>query len=109
MLSCAPWASNEARRRWTGCEAQMTHARAILWAQWRTTRNVYLRSNATRSSAMVAGVFALMWYGMWAAGAFLLARVLANPVSEAPLERSFPDALLLMFLYWQVVPLLLAA
>jgi ABC-2 type transport system permease protein len=71
-------------------------------------RNLYPRS-AGGSGAAWASAIGLIWYGSWAAASFLVARVSANPDSAGRLEASFPDILLLMFLYWQVVPLLMAA
>jgi ABC-2 type transport system permease protein len=81
----------------------MNQARAILWAQWRTARNVYARGGVGLAAAIGAA-----WYGFWLLAAAAMARLAANP-NLGPLNTVLPGGLLLMFLYWQVVPLLLAA
>src|ERR1700674_4912409 len=82
----------------------MEQARAILWAQWRTLANFYPRSGPAWTS-----VLTLVWYGVWAAAAVAFARVFRDPQSLPVIQTALPGGLLLMFLYWQVVPLLLAA
>lgn len=82
----------------------MEQARAILWAQWRTLANFYPRGGAAWTS-----VVTLVWYGLWAAVAVAFARVFSDPQSLPVIRAALPGGLLLMFLYWQVVPLLLAA
>jgi ABC-2 type transport system permease protein len=81
----------------------MTHAGAIIWAQWRT----FLHFNPRRGMAWSA-VVNLIWYGLWAGAAYSFLRVFSNP-AEVPIIRiALPGGLLLIFLYWQVVPLMLA-
>jgi ABC-2 type transport system permease protein len=82
----------------------MRNAGAILWAQWRTVRNSYPRAGA----AWTAGVGAL-WYGFWILAAVAGARLIADPSNDPLLKTSLAGSLLLMFLYWQVVPLMMAA
>ena len=82
----------------------MKHARAILWAQWRTQRNSYLRGGAAWTT-----VIGVIWYGMWAVAAIAVASVTSNPDNVNLLRASLPGGLVLVFLYWQVVPLLMAA
>src|SRR5579863_4362575 len=82
----------------------MEQARAILWAQWRTLANFYPYRGAAWTSAIT-----LVWYGLWAAAALAFARVFSDPQSLPIIRAALPGGLLLMFLYWQVVPLLLAA
>ena len=82
----------------------MNQTWAILWVQWRTMRNYYPRAGVAWS-VIVGG----LWYGLWVAVAAIVARVMASPGSSSFLETALPGALFLMFLYWQVVPLLLAA
>jgi ABC-2 type transport system permease protein len=84
-------------------ESIMTQAGAILWAQWRTLYNFYPR----RGVAWTA-VVGVIWYGLWTVAAIAFLRVFSNP-DELPVIRiALPGGLLLLFLYWQVVPLLLA-
>jgi ABC-2 type transport system permease protein len=82
----------------------MKHARAILWAQWRTLRNFYPRGGAVWSA-----VVQFAWYGGWTLAAAAVARVMASPQSVGLIETALPGGLVLVFLYWQVVPLLMAA
>lgn len=82
----------------------MNHARAILWAQWRTLRNFY-----PRSGIAWATIIGALWYGAWLVAATVVARILADPADLELIRIALPGGLLLVFLYWQVVPLLLAA
>jgi ABC-2 type transport system permease protein len=81
----------------------MSQARAILWAQWRTLRNFYPRSGVGWAAVIGAG-----WYGFWLLAAIATARLAANSNLGA-MKAVLPGGLLLMFLYWLVVPLLMAA
>jgi len=81
----------------------MTQIGAIVWAQWRTLYHFYPHRGVAWSA-----VVGLMWYGLWTAAAFAFLRVFSNP-NDVPIIRvALPGGLLLMFLYWQVVPLMLA-
>jgi len=82
----------------------MHHARAILWAQWRTVRNFYPRGGIAWTA--VIGVF---WYGFWLLASFAGSQLAANPANLNLLRTALPGALLIVVLYWQVVPLLMAA
>ena len=81
----------------------MNQLGTILWAQWLSFRSVFPRAGAW---TFVVG---FLWYGVWTAAAVLVARVVANP-SELPLlHAALPGALVLIVLYWQVVPILMSA
>ena len=82
----------------------MKHARAILWAQWRTLRNFYPRAGVAWAS-----IIGFLWYGTWLVAAIAVARLLAAPDNLELVRSALPGGLLLVFLYWQVVPLLMAA
>jgi ABC-2 type transport system permease protein len=82
----------------------MKHARAILWAQWRTQRNSYLRGGAAWTTAI-----GVVWYGMWVVAAVAVASLTGHPENVNLLRAALPGGLLLVFLYWQLVPLLMAA
>src|SRR5262245_46305637 len=82
----------------------MHQALAILWAQWRTLRNFNPRAGAAWTA-----ILGTIWYGAWTLGSFGVARVVASPTSREFLATALPGLLLLMFLYWQLAPLLLAA
>ena len=82
----------------------MNQARAILWAQFRVFRNFYPRRGRVPWVLLVS----LFWYGAWAFFAGLIAIALAEP-DITTIADSFPAALLLILLYWQIIPLLMAA
>ncbi len=82
----------------------MTQARAILWAQWRTLRNFQPRGGAGWTA-----LIGIVWYGMWVIVSIAAARLIASPSNLGFLRVALPGALLIVFLYWQVVPLLMAA
>ncbi|MEO8050071.1 MAG: hypothetical protein ABI833_06605, partial [Acidobacteriota bacterium] len=81
----------------------MTHIGAIAWAQWRT----FWHFHPGRGVAWPA-VVSLIWYGLWAGAAFAFMRVFSNPAEVEVIRIALPGGLLLIFLYWQVVPLMLA-
>ncbi len=80
-------------------------SRAILWAQWKSTYHVYANpaGNGNFFSAIVTG----LWYLVWVVSATAVGVFLANPANLKISISIFPAALLLVFLYWQVVPILL--
>jgi len=81
----------------------MTHAGAVIWAQWRTLCHFHPRRGIAWSAAV-----SLIWYGLWAGAAYSLLRVFSNPAEVPVIRIALPGGLLLIFLYWQVVPLMLA-
>ena len=50
-----------------------------------------------------------MWYGAWLVAAVAAARILSDEANLDLIHTALPGGLLLVFLYWQVVPLLMAA
>src|ERR1051326_6732990 len=78
----------------------MNQAGAILWAQWRATRNFFPR----RGIAWTAAVGAI-WYGVW----LVVSLSVMLLTSSAMVASTLAGILLLIFLYWQVVPVLMAA
>jgi len=72
----------------------MKHARAFLWAQWRTVRNFYPRAGA----AWTAGIGAV-WYGVWILASIATARLSGDPENIAFVRTALPGGLLLIFLY----------
>jgi ABC-2 type transport system permease protein len=82
----------------------MAFARAILWAQWRTLRNFYPRGGVAWTT--IVGV---IWYGLWTIAALALLRVFRESGDAATLQNVLPSGLLLVFLYWQLIPLLMAS
>jgi ABC-2 type transport system permease protein len=84
----------------------MTHARAILWAQWRTTLRTFNRRGGGAGWATLIGA---IWYGVWLVAAVATARLLSDVNNLELIRSALPGGLLLVFLYWQVMPLLIAA
>jgi ABC-2 type transport system permease protein len=82
----------------------MNQARAILWAQWRTLMNFYPRGGVAWTAVIGAG-----WYVCWSVAAIVTARLAANPDNLGTVKTVLNGGLLLVFLYWQVMPLLMAA
>jgi ABC-2 type transport system permease protein len=85
--------------------ALTARARAILWAQWRTLQNTFRRGGGVAWTAIVG----LIWYGLWLSAAVIAAKLAAQPGNIPLLYGGLPAILLLVFLYWQVIPLLMAA
>ena len=77
----------------------MNQARAILWAQWRILRNRF----PSRSVGWTA-IVSVLWYGLWIAIAFAVMLLTSSPIGG-----SLSGVFLVVFLYWQVVPVLVAA
>jgi ABC-2 type transport system permease protein len=82
-------------------------ARAIVWAQWRTARNYIPRSN--KAGLIFSGVLLAFWYAGFGFLAVLAAIFLANPDEVGFVRRVFPTVLLMCFLYWQLIPILMAS
>ena len=76
--------------------------RAIAWAQFRIARNHLPRTSV---GSVLMWMLSLLWYGIYAALAIVLASRLPD-TSIPELQRWTPPALLGVFLFWQVVPLL---
>ena len=82
-------------------------ARAIVWAQWRSTRNHFPRANL--GGLIFTGILTTVWYGAFTFMAVLAAILLAQPGELEAFRKILPAALLLCFLYWQVIPVLLTS
>jgi ABC-2 type transport system permease protein len=80
---------------------------AIVWAQWRSTRNHFPRANL--SGLIFTAVLTTFWYGAFAFLAVLAAILLSRPAEISAFHQILPPALLLCFLYWQVIPVLLSS
>jgi ABC-2 type transport system permease protein len=107
MFSCAWLAPSDLPRAWTGYNAMGKHARAIVWAQWRTLRNYLPRSN--KAGAIFTGLLTTVWYGSFAFLAWMSAIVLARTDQVEFIRGVLPSALFMCFLYWQVIPILMAS
>jgi ABC-2 type transport system permease protein len=83
-------------------------ALAILWAQARSLANYHGRSHRGGRFPL-ALLLALVWYGMWAFVAVTVMRIASDPEEVDLLRRSGPGSLLLVFVYWQVVPIIMVS
>jgi len=81
--------------------------RAVLWAQFRILRNFYPRSG--RMATAFATVLTFFWYSLWTALAVFIAGVLRHPEPGVDLAKVLSNGLLLVFAYWQLVPLILVS
>lgn len=79
--------------------------RAILWAQFRGVLNRFPRSH--KGGVVFGGIMAALWYGGWLIFSILICRVLADKSNDGLMSTAGPAGLLFVFLYWQVVPILL--
>jgi ABC-2 type transport system permease protein len=80
--------------------------RAIVWAQWRSIFNRYPRQKV---GFAFTWFFTLIWYGAFAFLAGLAAWVLPEVKNHKQLLRILDGGLLGVFLYWQLMPLLMAS
>jgi ABC-2 type transport system permease protein len=76
--------------------------RAVLWAQFRTARNFLPRTSV---GAIAVWFVSLLWYGIYATIAAVLA-ISVPSASFRALERFLPVGLLAMLLFWQLFPLM---
>jgi ABC-2 type transport system permease protein len=84
-----------------------SQAGAIVWAQWRSTRNHLPRANM--GGLAFTGVLTTFWYGAFTYLAVLAGFLLSRPDEVAAFHKLLPAALLIVFLYWQVIPVLLTS
>jgi ABC-2 type transport system permease protein len=80
---------------------------AIVWAQWRTSRNFYLRAH--KGGVVFKWLMGLLWYGMWALGAAGAGFLVSGRIPMAIVERALPGALFLIGFFWQLFPIILAS
>lgn len=78
-----------------------------MWAQWRSTRNHFPRANL--GGLLFTGLLTTIWYGAFAYLAVLAAVLLSQRGELEAFHKILPAALLLCFLYWQVIPVLLTS
>ncbi|MBZ5594053.1 MAG: hypothetical protein LAP39_17575 [Acidobacteriia bacterium] len=79
---------------------------AILRAQWLSMR---LRLGSHRRGAIFSILTALLWYGFWVVLAFVAEQFAEYGQSAAKQVRALPIGLMLIFLYWQLAPLISAS
>src|SRR6202167_3051257 len=84
-----------------------SQAGAIVWAQWRSVRNHFPRANV--GGLVFTGVLTTIWYGAFAYFGVLAGILLSRASEVVAFHKLLPAALLLVFLYWQVIPVLLTS
>lgn len=80
---------------------------AIVFAQWRSLWNHQRRRG--RNTFLLPLLFGTVWYGFWCVGAFGVAVIAADADSLPTLSQGLAVGLLAVFLYWQVVPILMVS
>src|SRR5579872_1894005 len=84
-----------------------SHARAILWAQFRSIRNRFPRANKAGLAFTI--LVGLIWYGMISLFAVFAGLLMARDGEIDVIPRVLPGGLLLVFLYWVIIPILMAS
>ncbi len=82
----------------------MTRAWAVVVAQFRSYRNLY----GSSGERWIKLLLSLIWYGVWTFGAVLGGVVMARS-ERGEMAGPLAGLLLLATLYWQFIPLMLAA
>src|SRR5271166_3394179 len=82
-------------------------AGAIVWAQWRSARNHLPRANVA-GLVFTSGLTAI-WYGGFAYVAVIVGFLLSRRDELEAFHKILPPALLVCFLYWQIIPVLLTS
>ncbi|HUQ91236.1 MAG TPA: hypothetical protein VM120_06120 [Bryobacteraceae bacterium] len=78
---------------------------AILWAQWRASRNFYARGG--KAGFWFGLVISLLWYGIWGVAAVAVTLLVRETKDKELLYRFLAPGLMLGFLYWQIIPVLM--
>jgi len=81
--------------------------RAIIWAQWRSTRNHLPHTSI--GGLLFTTVLTALWYGSFAFVAVFAGILFSRPEELDAFHKILPPSLLLCFLYWQVIPVLLTS
>jgi ABC-2 type transport system permease protein len=79
---------------------------AILRAQWLSMRT--FRLSAKSASAIFSSITGLLFYGFWLFAAYTAQAFLANPDNQNYFEPVLSPSLLIVFLYWQITPVITA-
>ena len=83
------------------------HARAILWAQFRSLRNRLPRAN---KAGLALTIFvSILWYGLFTFAAIGSAALMSQASEMTVIHRVLPGGLLLTFLYWVLIPVMMAS
>lgn len=82
----------------------MPVATAILWAQWKTLWN----RRGRRGGRLWGTIVSVIWYGVWAVVAAAIGRIMSDGGDTILIHNVLPVGLMMVMLYWQLIPLLLA-
>src|SRR5579864_5570732 len=67
------------------------------------------RLSSRRRAAIFSILTAVLWYGFWTVLAYMAEQFTAAPESAGVMPLALPSGLLLIFLYWQLAPLISAS
>src|SRR5579864_3527220 len=67
------------------------------------------RLSSRRRAVIFSVLTAVLWYGFWSALAYVTEEFLAGPGSAGSMRVGIPTGLLIIFLYWQLAPLISAS
>src|SRR5690349_24601061 len=81
--------------------------RAIVWAQLLSMRSFRLGSG--RRGAVLSAITGLIWYGFWSMVSVAAYRFTVNTEDAAALRIKLPIGFLLVFMYWQLAPMVSAS
>lgn len=84
-----------------------SRAAAIVWAQWRASRNAYPRSGTV--GKVIGTVAGFAWYAVWAVGAVAVADELRTAATVEKAAKFLVGGLFLALLYWQIIPVLMVS
>ena len=79
---------------------------AVLWAQWRSFVN--RRTRTKGFGVLLAVALAFLWYAGWTFAGMTLAKFASDPGSVPALKLVLIPGLLVGFVYWQIVPVVMA-
>src|SRR3977135_1029023 len=82
-----------------------SQALAILWAQWKSIRHHF---RGAGSSDAISIIVTCLWYGVWTVAAISEGLICAES-EPAMLAGLLPSGLLLLTLYWQLIPILMVS
>jgi ABC-2 type transport system permease protein len=80
---------------------------AILRAQWLSMRS--FRLGSSRRGAIFSLITALLWYGFWTFLAFMAEEFMSSSSASDAIRKWLPIGLMIVFLYWQVAPIVSAS
>jgi ABC-2 type transport system permease protein len=80
---------------------------AILRAQLLSMRS--FRLDSRRRGAIFSILTAVVWYGFWAVLAFIAEQFTVEPSAHLGISRGLAIGLMLIFLYWQLAPMISAS